>query len=107
MMTDEIEEYDERGNLTYFKWKDMERWSEYDENNNLVHYRSITGSESWYEYDENNNKIYQRSGSGAEFWYKYDENKEEINITKEKLKERAEKEFLSRTPVGRFELMEI
>ena len=45
----EIEEYDERGNLIYYKrGEDFERWSEYDKNNNLIHYKSITGSESWY-----------------------------------------------------------
>lgn len=31
--------------------------SEYDENNNIIHYKNSTGFEEWYEYDENNNRI--------------------------------------------------
>lgn len=87
-----IKEYDDRGNLTY--WKTF---------NGYIY-------EEWREYDENDNKIYCNE-NGTEFWFKYDEIGRKWRITKkefEKIKsEREEREFLSREPIPRFEIMEL
>ena len=40
---------------------------EYDENNNLIHYKDSTGKEEWYRYDENNNLIYYKDSNGIEY----------------------------------------
>ena len=39
---------------------------EYDENNNLIHYRDSNGYEEWCEYDANNNLIHYRNNDGIE-----------------------------------------
>ena len=54
-----IKEYDNNGNMIYFKNSyGFERWSEYDKNNNLIHFKTNDGEEEWYKYDENNERIY-------------------------------------------------
>ena len=40
--------YDERGNQIYYLNDDFESLSEYDENNNLIHYRDSDGREEKY-----------------------------------------------------------
>ena len=74
-------EYDENNNLIHYKdshvFKDIhgrESWYKYDENNNLIHYKDSNGKEEWYKYDENNNLIHCKNAYVLEEWYKYDEN---------------------------------
>lgn len=70
-----IKEYDERGNLIYWKTNDgFEQWIEYNKNNKITHYRDAKGFESWSEYDKNNNEIHYKTERGYERWCEYDEN---------------------------------
>ncbi len=89
-MSEPIEEYDNKGNCVYLKTNGYEYWSEYDENNRIIHWKNSVGEEQWWEYGEDN-------------WA--------IEITEQKLKEiefkKQEKEFLSRNPISRFRLMDI
>ena len=45
---------------------------EFDENGNLIHYKSPIGSEWWY--DEKGNCIHYKNSNGTEYWYDYDAN---------------------------------
>ena len=40
-----------------------ELYMEYDENNNLIHYKDSKGFEEWYEYDENGNCIHYKDSN--------------------------------------------
>lgn len=51
----------------------------YDENDNLVYFKSSDGAEQWYEYDKRDNLIHYKSSSGYEKWYEYDS---EDNLTR-------------------------
>ncbi len=90
-MSEEIKKYDVRGYLIYKKYSDDD--------------------EVWYKYNENGNLIYYKNPKGLEYWWKHDENNRATAITKKEFKEiefrKQEKEYLSRTKVSRFELMEI
>ncbi len=83
----------------------------YDENNNLIYYKSSYGYEHWAKFDENNNNIYWKSSNGSEYWYKYNKNGKEIKITKqefEKIQYNTKiKEYNSRTKCSRFEIIDI
>ena len=109
-----IEKHDDKSNLVYYKniITGYECWREYDENNNEIHWKTSDDRESWYIYDENDNLIYWKYySSGYKGWYKYDENDNKIKITEQEYKEvefrKKEKEYLNRTKVSRFELMDI
>ncbi|MFW5871513.1 MAG: hypothetical protein ACOCUT_00250 [bacterium] len=53
----------------------VERWQEFDKNNNCIHFKDSYGYEEWYEYsngyeywqkfDENNNLIYSKNSDGG------------------------------------------
>ncbi len=74
MSKEEIEKYDDRGNLVYEKFSTgCEIWQEYDKRDNLIHYKDTFRNERWYEYDENNNMIYYKNGHYVEYWKKYDD----------------------------------
>jgi len=69
----DIEEFDKRGNLIYFKdCRDgFEYWKEYDQNNNVIHYKNSDNYEEWRKFDSNNNEIYFKSSLGLEKWKKF------------------------------------
>lgn len=107
--------YDERGNEVYRKYSNgCEMRFEYDDRNNEIHFKKSNGDkclyECWREFDKNNNMIYFKNGDGWESFNKYENNRYITISEKEfewiKFKEK-EKEFLSRTPVSRFSLMDI
>ena len=54
-------------------------FTEFDSNNNMIHYKSSSGIEYWKEYDSNNNMIHYKSSSGLESW----NDSNGIQITKE------------------------
>ena len=119
MSNKKIEEYDDGGNLIHYKPFSpycYEKWFKYDENNNRIYYKRDTGIKgiyykSWHKYDEKNNIIHYKNSNGYKNWYKYDKNGKITDITEKEFKEiefrKKEKEYLSRTKVSRFELMEI
>ncbi len=112
MSNEEIKKYDDRGNCIYCKYSDgWEYWQKYDENNLLIHWRNSNNYEYWREYDNRGNCIHYKNINGDEWWLKYDENYNEIKISKKEFKyiqnKKQEKEYLSRTKVTRFELMDI
>jgi len=84
---------------------------EYDENNNLIHYKDALGFENWYKYDENNRIIYYKfsvNSNNYEYWYKNDENNEQIEITHQEFKQiERTKLYLNNKKISRFELMDI
>ena len=40
---------------------------EYDQNNNLIHFKNSNGFEEWKEYDQNNNCIHFKNSNGLEY----------------------------------------
>ena len=88
----------------------VEEISRYDDRGNLIHYKHSDGFEYWREFDENNNRNYYKNSNGCELWFKWEDG-ERIEITQQEFKQikrnKRQKEFLSREPVSRFELMEI
>lgn len=54
-VTDSIIKYDTKGNKIYYKNSIMERWQEYNDNGNLIHYKDSKRYERWWEYDANGN----------------------------------------------------
>ena len=47
-----VDEYDEQGNIIHFKtFYDYESWYEYDAEGNMIHYKDSDGDEKWYEYE--------------------------------------------------------
>ena len=83
----------------------------YDENGNLIYFKTTSGFESWREYDDQGNEIYYKNSTGAEFWYKIVGHRKRVEITKyefEQIKRDKEyKEFINREPISKFELMDI
>lgn len=74
-----IEKYDKNERLIYIKSlhpteKDFEKWYEYDEKGNLIHYKDTANHEHWLKYNENNNLIHKMENNGFQEWYEYDEN---------------------------------
>ena len=66
----EIKKYDERGNLTYYKYPNGDEYfKEYDENGNCIYFKDSDGYELWKEYDENGNCIHCKNSDGFEEWY--------------------------------------
>ena len=64
-----IREYDEKGNVAYYKNSDgYEKWYEYDEKGNETHTRHSDGYEVWKEYDEKGNETHTRYSDGYEVW---------------------------------------
>lgn len=88
----------------------MEPIKEYDEDNNLIHWKRSDGYEEWHEYDENNNCVHSKNSYGYEHWHKWENNKY-IDITQQEFEQikyrKIEKEFLSREEISIFELMDI
>ena len=84
----------------------------YDKKGNVLYARYMDNAEYYYKYNENNQLIHSISfDDDYEGWFKYNEDNRQISISKEEFKEinfrATEKEYLSRTKVSRFELMEI
>ena len=108
-MNKEIIEYDDRDNLIHYKGNyNNEAWSTYDENNNLIHCRHSNGYESWSKYDDYNREVYFRSNDGTEEWFKYNKNNERIDMTKQEFKQ-IERTimYLNNKKINRFEIMDI
>ena len=75
-----ISEYDNNGNLIHFKSSDfVECWKEYDSNGNLIHSKYSYSWEEWSEYDSNGNLIHYKDSNGDEKWYEYDSNGNKIH----------------------------
>lgn len=106
-MSKEIEKHDKKGNLIYRKESNgLIYWWEYNENGHLIYVKNSFGREAWYRYDKKGKQTtaHYKDTDGIESWYKYDKYGEQINITKQVIKEI---EFLKRTPISRFKLMEL
>ena len=57
-MTKHLQEYDDNGNLIYYKDPSgYEEWWEYDKKGNCIHSKDSTGYEEWWEFDENGKRI--------------------------------------------------
>ena len=70
-----LHEYDQNNNLIHYKDPNgNEEWKEFDQNNNLIHYKYSNGYEYWNEYDQNNNLIHCKDSYGIEYWKEYDQN---------------------------------
>ena len=70
-----ITEYDKNENEIHYKsFSGYEQWYEYDANGNLTHRKDSYGNEAWYEYDKNGNLIHMKNSYGDEAWYEYDKN---------------------------------
>lgn len=76
----------------------------YDDNENIIYFKSSSGYESWWEYDEHNRTTHYKESNGTEAWWEYDRYNCRIEITRQKIKE---KEFLNRKKVSRFEVMDL
>ena len=67
-----ISEYDSNENLIHFKDSDgYEYWKEYDSNGNSIHFKNSNSYEKWYEYNSNGNLIHSKDSNGKEEWYEY------------------------------------
>ena len=64
---------------TRSKWVEVLSISEYDNNENLIHFKDSNGSEVWYKYDSNGNLIHSQNSHGLEKWYEYDSNGNQIH----------------------------
>ena len=92
----------------------MEPIVEYDDRGNLIYYKNLTDYEYWQGYDENNNLIYFKDSicgeSSLEYYYKWEDDKK-IRITQQEFeqikKDKEYKEFISREEVSIFELLDI
>ena len=68
-----VDEYDEQGNIIHFKtFYDYESWYEYDAKGNKIHSKYSSGNEGWHEYDADGNKIHSKYSDGSEYWYEYE-----------------------------------
>ena len=110
-MNEEIKEYDNRNNLIHYKNSDGdEYWYEYDENNNEIHFKDSDGYEYWREYDKNNNLIHYKNTKGLERFYKYLDNRK-IEISKQEFEQikrnKVINSYFKNKEVSRFELMDI
>ena len=56
---------------TLSKWVEVLSISEYDNNENLIHFKDSDGYEYWKEYDSNGNLIHYKDSDGDEKWYEY------------------------------------
>ena len=56
---------------TLSKWVEVLSISEYDNNENLIHFKDSDGYEYWKEYDSNGNQIHYKDSSGEEYWHEY------------------------------------
>lgn len=99
-VTDKIykmREYDENGNLIYFKDnfadKNYEEWREYDENGNLIRLIDSNGNEVINKYDENGIKI-------LDDVYEYEFYPEEIEDDEEDERERFSLKKLFSNSIG-------
>lgn len=63
---------DKRGNQIYYYNNGYEEWREWDENNNLIHFKNSEGVEYFCEYDEDGNIIHFKDEKGYEFYDEYD-----------------------------------
>lgn len=111
-MSEEIDKHDDKGNLAYHKDSaGCEYWWEYNDNGNMIHGKNSNGYEIWQEFDERHRVIYFKNCRNYEIWYKHNNFGKKIEITKQEFEEikriKAEKEFLSREPIPRFELIEL
>ena len=104
----EIKEYDERGNLIYYKNSlGTEVWREYNENNKVIYSKDSCGFKVWTGYNENNKLIYSKDSLGSEYFYKYENNKR-IGINRQEFERiKKEQEFLNREYCSRFDIMDI
>ena len=72
-------EYDDHNNMIHYKKtgrEEEEKWYEYDENNNCTYFKlsnPTTEYEIWKKYNENGDMIYQKDSKGniKEIHYKY------------------------------------
>ncbi len=102
------DEYDNNGNLIYFKHFDGNEYLyKYDKNNNHIYTKGSDGFEYWGEYDENNNEIHFKNTDGLENWAKYNNENNRIIITKQEFENIKIREYNSRTKCSRFEIMDI
>ena len=66
-------EFDEQGNIIHYKtFYDYEAWYEYDAQGNEIHYKNSDGHEIWNEYDAEGNNIHYKNSNGYEERYEYD-----------------------------------
>ena len=80
-----LQEYDQNNNLIHYKNSNgFEYWKEYDQNNNLIHSKNSNGFEEWKEYDQNNNCIHFKNSKGFEKWQEYDQNNNLIHFKNSK-----------------------
>ncbi len=106
-MIKEIKEYDNRGNLVYYKCLDgLISWHKYDEKNREIYQERSDCYKCQKEYNKKGNLMYYTSNQfgNEEIWYKIDGYGKEIRITEQKFKEI---EYLSRKKFTRFEIMDI
>lgn len=75
---EKIEEFDDNGNLIYYKNGKVEIWSEYDNDNNEIHTKYSNGREMWRDFNEQGNLTHYKDSDGNELWYCYDRNGNEI-----------------------------
>lgn len=57
--------YDDRGNIIYHAYEDLKEWSEYDDNDNIIHYWNNEDPKIEYfkKYDDKNRLIYHKEGN--------------------------------------------
>ena len=68
-----ITDFDENSNIVYFKSSKVEeKWYDYDSNNNLIHFKDFTGFEYIQKFDQYNNRIFYSNSYGFEMRYHYD-----------------------------------
>jgi len=65
-------EYDDNNNLIHYKDLNVEYWQKYDQNNNVIYYKHLD-FEEWSKYDSNNNVIHHKKSNGFECWQKFNE----------------------------------
>ena len=64
-----IKGYDEQGNLIYYKSSNgLEIWFDYDNKGNLIHQKYSNGYEYWYDYDNKGNEIHYKNSEGYGYW---------------------------------------
>ena len=72
---DAYSEYNENEKIIHYKdLEGIDTYWDYDESGNMIHCKNSNGFESWHEYDENGNEIYCKYSNGYERCSKYDEN---------------------------------
>lgn len=73
-------EYDKRGRIIYYhKWSNHEEegtkvWTEYDDNDNVIHYKNNEGFEFWKEFEGDNPfEVHYKDIKGEEYWVEYND----------------------------------